>query len=85
MRFLLFDPHTPRSIQCGLTRMLSYLDRLPGGCDSKAARIAGHLRAKMTYEDEQILSKPDLTEFFEEAAHAIGAIHEALERAYFSV
>ncbi len=85
VRFLLFDPHTPRSIQCNLTRMLSYLGQLPNGCDSKAARIAGHLRAKMTYEDDQILAKPDLTEFFKDATHALGGIHEALERKYFSV
>jgi len=85
VRFLLFDSHTPRSIQCGLTRVLSYLEQLPNGGDSKAARIAGHLRAKMTYETEHILEKPDLAEFFTEATLAIGGIHEALERKYFSV
>ena len=39
----------------------------------------------MTYEDEEILANPDLTDFCDEATHALGGIHEAVERQYFSV
>jgi uncharacterized alpha-E superfamily protein len=85
VRFLLFDPHTPRSIHCGLTRMKAYLEQLPGGGGSQAARIAGRLVAMMTYEDDQILANPDLADYFDETKHALGGIHESVERQYFSV
>jgi uncharacterized alpha-E superfamily protein len=85
VRFLLFDPHTPRSILCGATRLKAYLDQLPNGRDSRAARVAGRLVATLTYEDDRVLSKPDLADFCEETTLALGAIHEAVERQYFSV
>ncbi len=85
VRFLLFDPHTPRSIHCGLTRVKAYLEQLPGGDRSKAARIAGRLGAMMTYEDDRILAKPDLADFCDETSLELAAIHEAVERQYFSV
>jgi len=85
LRFLLLDPHTPRSIHCGLTRVKAYLEQLPDGGRSKAARIAGRLVAMMTYEDDRILANPDLADFCKETTHALSAIHEAVERQYFSV
>jgi uncharacterized alpha-E superfamily protein len=84
VRFLLFDPHTPRSIHCGLTRVKAYLEQLPDGRHSKAARIAGRLVATITYEDDRILAKPDLADFCDETTLALGAIHEAVESQYFS-
>jgi uncharacterized alpha-E superfamily protein len=85
VRFLLFDPWTPRSILCGLTRMKGYLDQLPGSSDSKAARLTGRLVATMTYDADRILEKPDLSDFCNATVAELGAIHEAVERQYFSV
>ena len=84
VRFLLFDPDSPRSVRCGLVRMKAYLDALPKPSSiTPPARIAGKLLAKIEYDDEAIMEKPDLTPFCDEMLAEIHGLHDAIERQYF--
>jgi len=84
VRFLLFDPSTPRSVLCGVNRIRGYLDRLPGGqATSDADRLLGRLHATLRYEDETLLAQGDLPGFCTAAAEALSLAHEALAREYF--
>ncbi len=83
IRFLLFEPTAPRSILCGVTRLRSYLDRLPGGAAvSEADRVLGRLHAALTYDDDRIV-KQDVAGFAAETVSQLGIAHEAIERQYF--
>ncbi len=83
VRFLLFDPVSPRSVRCGVRRMKSYLDQLPGGAQvSRADRILGRLAAKLEYDDEQILAT-DVLPFLDRVTVSLAETHEAVERQYF--
>jgi uncharacterized alpha-E superfamily protein len=85
VHFLLFDPSTPRSVRCGVIRMKNYLDQLPsGGGMSEAQRIVGKALATVSYEDDRIMSSPDLGYACEELIQELGALHVALDRHYFS-
>ncbi len=83
VRFLLFDPVSPRSVRCGVRRMKGYLDQLPGGTQvSRADRILGRLGATLEYDDEQILAA-EVLPFLDRVAVSLAETHEALERQYF--
>lgn len=83
IRFLLFEPTAPRSVLCGVTRLRTYLDRLPGGSGiSDADRVLGRLHAALTYDDDRIL-KQDVAGFAAEAVAQLAAVHEAVARQYF--
>ena len=84
VQFLLFDPDAPRSVRCGLARMKGYVDALPRSEETTpAVRIAGTLLARIQYDDEKILGKPDLTPFCDEMITEIRGLHDAIERHYF--
>jgi uncharacterized alpha-E superfamily protein len=83
-RFLLFQPDAPRSVRCGATRMSNYLQQLPSPRGmGAAARIAGRLLATLSYEDDHIMSAPDLAGFCDDAIDALAKLHEAIGRQYF--
>lgn len=84
VRFLLFDPVAPRAVHCGLARMKNYVDSLPRAeTVTAAARISGTLLARIRYDDQRIMEKPDLTPFCDEMISEIRGLHEAIERQYF--
>lgn len=84
IRFLLFDRVAPRSVYVGVTRLVRYLDQLPGGeRTSEADRTLGRLHAALTWNDDEIVRKGDLVEFCAEAAAQLGVAHGAIAREYF--
>ena len=84
LRFLLFDPASPRSVLNGVQRIRRYLDDLPyGDAISEADRILGRLDARLRYDDEEIVTKLDLAFFCEETAQDLARAHDAITRQYF--
>jgi uncharacterized alpha-E superfamily protein len=84
VRFLLFDPYSPRSVRCGLARIKGYQDALPKPSPiTPPARIAGMLLARIEYDDERIMEKPDLAPFCDQMISDIRGLHDAIERQYF--
>jgi hypothetical protein len=72
-------------VRCGVIRMKNYLDQLPsGGGMSEAQRIIGKTLATVSYEDDRIMSSPDLGYACEELIQELTALHVALDRHYFS-
>lgn len=85
VHFLLFDSVTPRSVRCGVVRMKNYLDQLPSGRDmSQAQRIIGKALATVSYEDDRIMSSPDLGDACEQLIQELEALHVALDRHYLA-
>jgi uncharacterized alpha-E superfamily protein len=83
-RFLLFDRAAPRSVLCGVNRIRGYLDRLPGGqVTSEADRVLGRLHATLSYDDEALFAKSDLSGFCAQAAESLTTAHAAITREYF--
>jgi uncharacterized alpha-E superfamily protein len=84
VRFLLFDPYSPRSVRCGLARIKGYMDALPKSSSiTPPVRIAGMLLARIEYDDERIMEKLDLTPFCDQMIADIRGLHDAIERQYF--
>jgi uncharacterized alpha-E superfamily protein len=84
LRFLLFDRHAPRSLFCGVARMKTYLSQLPHGAQRQGAiRIVGRLLARIEYDDDAILSKPELQPFLQEVVVGLSDAHDAVVREYF--
>ena len=86
LRFLLFEPSAPRSVRCGVLRIATYLDRLPGGVDSdEARRIVGRLDARLRYDAEEILNAKGAVEFCAATSRSIAEAHDAVGRGFFRV
>jgi hypothetical protein len=53
--FLLFDPHSPRSLRYGTEAVKGYLERIAGGGEPMpATRLVGRLHADLLYQDERL-------------------------------
>ena len=84
LRFLLFEPTAPRSIRCGMMRIVRYLERLPrGGAGDEAQRVVGRLEAKLHYDEESILQNTGPVDFCLEARQMLRVAHDAINRGYF--
>lgn len=84
VRFLLFEPTAPRSIRCGMMRIVRYLDRLPqGGAADEARRIIGRLESQLHYSAEEILSGPGPVDFCADARGRIRRAQDSIDRGYF--
>lgn len=83
LQFLLLEITAPRSLLCGLTRLRSYLARLPRGeTASEAERVLGRLEAALRYDHESIL-QGDVAKFFGDASEKLVVAHEAISQQYF--
>lgn len=86
LQFLLFEPSAPRSVRCGVLRIVRYLERLPVGVDSDEARkIVGRLDSRLRYDADEILNAQGAVEFCAETSRCIAEAHDAVGRGFFRV
>jgi uncharacterized alpha-E superfamily protein len=81
--FLLFDPHSPRSLRYGAETVKTYLERItaePG----PAVRLVGRLHAELCYHDGGAAPGGDHTAFLERVVDVMGVAHDALSVQYFA-
>ena len=78
LRFMLFDPGTPRAVNCGVRRMTLYLNGLPSTAHGlkEATKVLGRLYSKLAYEDNEIMGTGALTAFLDEALTVLTAANE---------
>jgi len=78
--FLVFNAGAPRSVNCGVSRMLGYLNQLPieGPGIKLAQREIGKLAATLNYDREAILDMPKLGSFFSSTIASLNSVHTAL-------
>lgn len=79
-RFLLFNPAAPRSVACGIRRMVGYLQGMSdsGPATQEARRQLGKLAAKLEFEQDEIMQPGNLVPFIEEALTSVYQIHESV-------
>lgn len=83
IEFLLFEPDAPRSVLCGVNRLRTYLDRLPGGPQvSEADRVLGRLHALLSYDGDRVM-KQDVASTATELVGQLSIAHDAICRQYF--
>jgi len=81
--FLLFDPHSPRSLRATSTAIKDCLERIAvNGELSPAARLAGKLHADLSFDDERSARRASAA-FLDRVVDAVTRMHEALAAQYF--
>lgn len=80
LEFFIFNPGAPRTVNCGVRRMLGYLRQLPphGPGVKSATREIGKLAATLEYDQEDILAMPDLGPFIRSSLDTLTRVHEAM-------
>jgi uncharacterized alpha-E superfamily protein len=82
--FLLFDPHSPRSLRYGTEAVKGYLERIAGGGESRpAARLVGRLHADLLYQDDRLSATGADAAFLDRVVDTMAQAHEALTAQYF--
>jgi uncharacterized alpha-E superfamily protein len=83
LEFLLFDPHTPRSLRYSTTAVKDLLEQISGKSGlSLPARIVGKLAADFAYQSQDVLRDGCLP-FLDHVLSELGRAHETLSTAYF--
>ena len=83
--FLLFDPHSPRSLRYGTEAVKGYLERIAGGTESMpAARLVGRLHADLLYQDDRLAAAGADATFLDRVVDTVAQAHEALTAQYFA-
>ena len=83
--FLLFDPHSPRSLRHGTAAVKACLDRISGADElSSPARLVGKFHADLCYQDDALGSRGDLTGFLDRVLGELARAHDALTAQYFA-
>ena len=84
MPFLLFDPHSPRSLRYGLEAVKDQLERIAGGGEpTPAMRLIGRLHADLAYQDQRVVGSGVDAAFLERVVDTMVQAHEALTAQYF--
>jgi uncharacterized alpha-E superfamily protein len=80
IRFLLFHPGAPRSVLCGVQRMIGYLKGIsdPGPATKDARRRLGKLAAQLEFEQDEIVADGAIIPFLEKATTELYQIHECI-------
>ncbi|MBX3120513.1 MAG: alpha-E domain-containing protein [Fimbriimonadaceae bacterium] len=80
LEFFVFHPGAPRTVNCGVRRMLGYLKQLPphGPGVKSATREIGKLAATLEYDQEEILDRKDITQFINDSLDTLTRVHEAM-------
>jgi len=81
--FLLFDPHSPRSLRFGAEAVKQCLERISGE-PGPASRIIGRLHAGLCYHDERTAPGGDYAPLLDGVVDASGQAHDALAGQYFA-
>ena len=80
--FLLFDPHSPRSLRYGTETVKQHLERIAGE-PGPAARLVGRLHAELCYHDGAVAGG-EYAGFLDRVADVMGQTHDALGAQYFA-
>ncbi len=84
LRFLLFDPHTPRSLYFGTAAVKDLLEEISGAAALSApARIMGKLAAELAYQGEDELRDGRCLPFLDHMLDELTRAHETLSTTYF--
>ena len=84
LQFLLFDPHTPRSVRYGTTSVKEILERISGTNDlSLPARIMGKLAADLAYQGQDVLRDGQALPFLDQVLGELARCHDTLSTTYF--
>ena len=84
LTFLLFDPHTPRSLRFGTAAVKDLLEGISGAAALSApARIMGKLAAELAYQGEDELRDGRYLPFLDHMLDELTRAHETLSTTYF--
>jgi uncharacterized alpha-E superfamily protein len=84
LEFLLFDPHSPRSLRYGTATVKDLLERISSGRElSLPARVVGKLAADLAYQGEDVLADGRCLPFLDRVVGELGRAHETLSTTYF--
>lgn len=80
IRFLLFHPSTPRSVFCGVRRMVGYLHGMSdsGPATQEARKRLGKLAAQLEFEQDEIVAEDAIMPFLEHAISELYQIHDSV-------
>jgi len=81
--FLLFDPHSPRSLRYGAEAVKDYLQRLAGE-PGPALRLVGRLHAELSYHDGGAAAGAEQVAFLDRVVDTLSQAHDALGVQYFA-
>ncbi|HEV8438346.1 MAG TPA: alpha-E domain-containing protein [Methylomirabilota bacterium] len=84
LQFLLFDPHTPRSVRYGTAAVKELLERISGGTElSLPARVMGKLAAELAYQGHEVLHDGRCLPFLDHVLEELRRCHDTLSTTYF--
>jgi uncharacterized alpha-E superfamily protein len=84
LQFLLFDPHTPRSVRYGTTSVKEILERISAANHlSLPARIMGKLAADLAYQGQDVLHDGQALPFLDQVLGELTRCHDTLSTTYF--
>jgi uncharacterized alpha-E superfamily protein len=84
LAFLLFDPHTPRSIRYGTTTVKELLERVSGASQlSLPARVMGKLAADLAYQAHDVLQDGGALPFLDHVLGELTRCHDTVSITYF--
>jgi hypothetical protein len=83
--FLLFDPHSPRSLRYGTEAVKAYLERIAGGAAAMPAmRLIGRLHADLLYQDDRPSATGADAAFLDRVVDTVAQAHDAITAQYFA-
>jgi uncharacterized alpha-E superfamily protein len=83
--FLLLDPHSPRSLRCGLETVKGHLERIAGGGEpAPPLRLIGRLHAELAYQDARAAAAAADPAFLDRVVNTVAQTHDALAAQYFA-
>ena len=84
LEFLLFDPHSPRSLRYGTGAVKDLLERISGtGELSVPARVMGKLAAELAYQGREVVTDGRCLPFLDHVLSELGRAHDTLSTTYF--
>jgi len=84
LRFLLFDPQTPRSVRYGTAAVKEFLERVSGASQlSLPARVMGKLAADLAYQGQEVLADGRALPFLEHILGELTRCHDTVSTTYF--
>jgi uncharacterized alpha-E superfamily protein len=85
IRFLLFDPHAPRSLRHGAAAVQGHLGRIAAAAEpTPPERIVGKLLARLAYETDDVLQRAEVVPFLDHVLGELTKTHDAIAAQYFT-
>lgn len=80
LRFLMFEAEVPRSVLCGVRRMSTYVGAMSEQVPHRKTvlRTLGKLNATLTYDEDEILTSPDLGPFLTDCLRQLFETHDGI-------